>query len=785
MKPILYKPTETNFINNGIGILSDAAFCEVTEERNGVFELVLDYPINGIHFDEIEHRSIIFAKPNPTANPQPFRVYNISKPLNGMVTINAAHISYDLTGIVVEPFEVGSVAAALQALKNNSVTDNPFEFWTDKSTTATMKTAVPASVRALLGGVQGSVLDTYGGEYEWDGYTVKLYNKRGENRGVSIRYGKNLIDLKQEENCANIYTAVMPFWADTEGNYIALDEKNIEVEGTFDFVKVLPLDLSGEFENQPTKDELKAKANSYIKNNKIGVPKITLSLSFVQLEQTEEYKNKALLERVNLCDDVNVVFEKLGISATAEVIKTVYNVLLDRYENVELGDARSNIADTIVKQENDIKEAPKKAMSMAAQAAANATQLITGNRGGYVVIHSSTGANEPDEILIMDTPSIETAVKVWRWNNSGLGYSENGYPGPYISAWTIDGVFNADFITAGTLSANLIKSGLLQNFDTATAKTSLDMNSGKMIFEYPNHVEGHTTRMEIWAGGITFFIKNNTTNAQTHLGSFFVNTSGKGVLKSNFINISENDTLNLVEIGENLSDTCGGYVRVNDLSGNERGVFWVYQNSGRLELKNSSGYNAVSLISENDSGNLLLRNPDGSARAALYINQYDNGSLQLNNSSGNISAYLTNKEGAGGQLELRNENGDATFSFSNASGGGAECWIGEGSGVYKIFDYNDGINVHADHLHLYGKSSGLVTSRLKASECSAYIVMAKPTSAGGYVSIIVPSSMANGSNLFQIADDAVFWNFYVESDGTLTHKNGTNLSSTAKVYSIR
>lgn len=785
MKPILYKPTETKFINNGIGILSDAAFCEVTEERNGVFELVLDYPINGIHFDEIKHRSIIFAKPNPTAKPQPFRVYNISKPLNGMVTINAAHISYDLTGIVVEPFEAGSAAAALQALKNNSVTDNPFEFWTDKSTTATMRTAVPASVRALLGGVQGSVLDTYGGEYEWDGYTVKLYNKRGENRGVSIRYGKNLIDIKQEENCANVYTAVMPFWADTEGNYIALDEKIIEVEGTFDFVKVMPLDLSGEFENQPTKEELKTRARSYIKNNKIGVPKITLSLSFVQLEQTEEYKNKALLERVNLCDDVNVVFEKLGISATAKVVKTVFDVLLNRYKTVELGDAQSNLADTLIKQDQAIKEAPKKAMSMVAQAAENATQLITGNRGGYVVIHSSTGSSQPDEILIMDKPTIEEAVKVWRWNNSGLGYSETGYSGTYTSAWTIDGVFNADFITAGTLSANLIKSGLLQNFDTATAKTSLDMNSGKMIFEYPNHIKGHTTRMEIWAGGITFFVKDETTNVQTHLGSFFVNIYGKGILKSNLINICENDKLNLVEIGENPSETCGGYVRVNDLSGNERGTLWVYQDSGRLDLRNSNKLTSVALYSDDDGGRLVLSNSDENSRAKLYINQYDNGSLQLNNSSGNISVYLTNKEGAGGQLELRNESGKATFSFSNASGGGAECWIGEGNGVYKIFDYNDGINVHANHLHLYGKSSGLVTGRLKASECSAYIVMAKPTSKGGYVSIIVPSSLANGSNLFQIADNDVYWNFYVESDGTLTHKNGTNLSSTARVYSIR
>lgn len=782
MKPILYKPTETKFINNGIGILSDAAFCEVTEERNGVFELVLDYPINGIHFDEIEHRSIIFAKPNPTANPQPFRVYNISKPLGGMVTINAAHISYDLTGIVVEPFEAGSAAAALQALKNNSVTDNPFEFWTDKSTTATMRTAVPASVRALLGGVQGSVLDTYGGEYEWDEYTVKLYNKRGENRGVSIRYGKNLIDLKQEENCANVYTAVMPFWADTEGNYIALDEKIIEVEGTFDFVKVMPLDLSAEFENQPTKEELKTRARSYIKNNKIGVPKITLSLSFVQLEQTEEYKNKALLERVNLCDNVNVVFEKLGISATAKVIKTVYNVLLDRYENVELGDAKSNLADTIVKQENDIKEAPKKAISMAAQAAANATQLITGNRGGYVVIHSSTGANEPDEILIMDTPSIETAVKVWRWNNSGLGYSENGYPGPYVSAWTIDGVFNADFITAGTLSANLIKSGLLQSLNAAT---SFDMENGELVFMFENG-----GRMVLDKQGISLQGKDINGN-DTEFSSIFI--GGIKDEDGNYWNYGSMSTT-LINADQVLAGEDGIYSRgrivaqdTDIFAGNDVTMQGT-TNGGRLKVKKEG--RIIAEVANNDSnlgGFFRASNAEGDERAVMWIGSNDGGRLTLKNSNNQVVAELINKSGAGGQLELRNENGDATFSFSNASGGGAECWIGEGNGVYKIFDYNDGINVHANHLHLYGKSSGLVTSRLKASECSAYIVYGRPTSEGYVSSIIIPSGIATRYD-WQLADEKNYISFSMDSSGNATKntsKSSDNSGTIIGVYSIR
>lgn len=782
MNPILFESTAKSFNNNGIGILSDAAFCEVTEERNGIFELVLNYPISGLHYSKIKYRSIILAKPNATAGAQPFRVYKITKPINGIVTVYAQHISYDLSGNPVLPFTAGSAAAALQALKNNSVGENPFEFWTDKSTVAEMAVKTPASVRAMLGGVSGSVLDTYGGEYEWDGFTVKLYNKRGQNRGVSIRYGKNLIDLNQEENCAGVYTAVMPFWADNEGNTIILDEKTVPVEGTFDFERVFVLDLSSEFENQPTKEELRLRTEKYIEANKIGIPHVSINLSFVQLEQTEEYKNKAFLERVSLCDEVNVVFEKLGVSATAKVVKTVFDVLLNRYKTVELGDAQNTIADTIAKQDQAIKEAPKKAMSMVAQAAENATQLITGNRGGYVVIHSSTGQNQPDEILIMDKPTIEEAVKVWRWNNSGLGYSETGYNGTYTSAWTIDGAFNADFITAGTLSANLIKSGLLQNLNSEAAITSLDMDSGKMVF----NTHDQKLSVEIWAGGITFFAVDPITGEKTHVGSFYAAVNGQGIIKGNVINIAEKDAdvyakigytdkkdgyiqiknkdqNNVIEISNNTSN-YGGFVRCNDADENERATMWVNSNgNGLLILKNSEGKNTA-----------VLSNSGG-------------GQLELARNDGTVIAQLKNKGGAGGQLELRNESGKATFSFSNASGGGAECWVGDGRTIVKLFDYNNGINVNANHFHFFGKSEGLVTNQLSINECSAYVIIGQPTNGGYYSSTIIPASEAVGKS-WQIADENNYIVFTIDSSGGVTKntsKSSSNSGNIVSAYSIR
>ena len=203
--------------------------------------------------------------------------------------------------------------------------------------------------------------------------------------------------------------------------------------------------------------------------NNFGIPSISLSISFAQLEQTEEYKGKAILERVSLCDTVNVEFPALGVSATAKCIKTVYNVLLNRYDSVELGDARTNIADTIINQQREIEESKTETKSFLQQAIGNATSLITGNKGGYIVLNDTDGDRQPDEILVMDTPNVETATKVWRWNKSGLGYSSNGYNGPYGLAMTQEGEIVASYITTGVLTASLIKAGVLQSVNGVTS----------------------------------------------------------------------------------------------------------------------------------------------------------------------------------------------------------------------------------------------------------------------------------------------------------------------------
>ena len=483
MKPRLYAENETEFESNGLGPLSDALACTVEENRNGAFELTMDYPVTGALFDELKHGSIIFAPANDSGTPQPFRVCEKSTPLSGVVTIRAKHISYQLSHIPVSPFAAGSCTAALQGLKSHAAEQCPFDFWTDKESTADFSVEQPTSARSLLGGVTGSVLDVYGGEYEFDRYTVKLHNARGRDSGVVIAYGKNLVDLNQEESIENTITGVYPYYKDADGNVLELPEKVVSSESAqnFPYPRTVPLDCSQAWQEVPTIEQLRAYATSYVKKEGIGVPSVSLKVSFVPLWQTDEYKAVAPAERLNLCDIATVRFEKLGVNARAKVVQTVYDVLAGRYESVTLGETSTNLADAIVDQDKAISEKPNSSELEAA--AANATAWITGSKGGYVVLRKNADG-QPYELLIMDKPSIEEAVKVWRFNNSGLGYSSTGYNGAYGLAMTQDGQIVADYITTGSLTANLIRTGVIKSvkgdtffFDIDTGELKINAKS--------------------------------------------------------------------------------------------------------------------------------------------------------------------------------------------------------------------------------------------------------------------------------------------------------------------
>ena len=445
MIPILYNSTETDFTSYGVGALPDAITCFPEENRNGLYEVTMEYPITGIHYADIKLRSIIKASANYIDDPQPFRVYKITKPINGKVTIYARHLSYDLSGVPVQPFTAAGIQSALNGLKANAMTDiSRWTFTTSRTTPSNFKVDVPSSVRSWFGGKEGSLLDVYGGEWHYDGYTCSLENSRGTDRGVVIRYGVNLTDLKQEENCADVYTGVLAYWQDTDGNVVQGTIQN--APGTYDFTRIYTLDCSQDYEEAPTAAQLDAKAAAYITNNNIGIPKVNLTLNFAMLE--------GLLNRVDLCDTVTVVFEKLGVEAKAKCIRVKWNTLLDRYEEVELGDPKSELTEAILRANTEAAAAVKTAnqtKNILDSEIETAVERVTGNLGGYIVLHDANDDGYPDELLIMNTPDIESATSVWRWNQAGLMWA-NSYTGQYSTlAITNDGKISANAITAGIL----------------------------------------------------------------------------------------------------------------------------------------------------------------------------------------------------------------------------------------------------------------------------------------------------------------------------------------------
>lgn len=494
MKPILFEATETAFTSNGLGRI-DARSCLATEERNGQFEVEMVISIDDPHYADVQEGRLLLVRHDDTVDLQPFEIYQISRPINGEVTVYAHHISYQTEKITVMPFTASSVSGAMAALPSKCVGGSTFTFWTDKATVGNYTVEKPSNLRSILGGTSGSLLDVYGtGEYEWDKYTIRLHARRGRDTDVVLRYGKDITDLKKTTDLSNVWTGVVPFW---QGNDVSDPETTVlvtlpevavysQAASSFPYQMVIPLDLSSQIQSMPTEAQLRSAAQAYVaKNAHTAIPS-TIDISFVALWQTDEYKDVAPLQRLSLCDTLKVVYTKLGVDNTAKIVKTVYDVLQERYDSMTIGDVRPNLASTLtgglqsaVDEIRGSMVTRNRAEGMMQSAIDNATNLLTGGAGGHIVIGRDANGC-PNEIFAMNTDDVTTATNVLRINVNGIGFSSTGIGGPYTSAWTLDGQFVADFITAGTLSANRIAGGVLTDL---TGNNSWDLTTGAMNFQ--------------------------------------------------------------------------------------------------------------------------------------------------------------------------------------------------------------------------------------------------------------------------------------------------------------
>ncbi len=545
MIPILYEAKTSDFTGNGTGFLRDATECTVKEVRNGTFELTLKYPENGVYADKLTEDAIIKAKPNNKDNDQLFRIYKSGKTIAGVNTFYAEHISYELnSNPICQPVIEGkNPQQAIEQVLSQAAVPNNYMAWSDIQTRNSTSVDDVVSVRKMLGGVEGSILDTWGGEYQFDNFTIKLWKSRGKDTGETIRYGKNLITAEQEKNIANTVTAIFPYArykkdeTSEEEILVKLSEGIIKTPNADRYarLKCEPVDFSDKFKDGVviTEDMLRKVATAYAQSG-IDEPSISIKASFQDMNKIKGNENLATFNSIDLCDTVTVIIEKLGIDVKAKVVSYTYNVLKERAESVEIGETRTNLTKQITAESKEqadriIKTATfsEKLEASLKQRIADATAAITGNSGGYVVLYPP---ENPQEIFVMDTPDTKTAKNVWRWNKAGLGHSSNGVNGPFNVAIQQNGSIIADFIGAGELDGMLLKVGTVkaeslsveykQSVTTKaqelanTAEDNANTNTDNKLKNYPTTTEMQSA-LTVEAGKISMEVSKTYETKET------------------------------------------------------------------------------------------------------------------------------------------------------------------------------------------------------------------------------------------------------------------------------
>ncbi|MGM1412809.1 phage tail spike protein [Bacillus cereus group sp. BceL300] len=493
----LYKPNETDFTNNGIGALDKNIYnTTVEEELNGLFLFSFSYPLFAPHGLEIEGMSIIKV-PTPDGE-QLFRVA-APKVSMGEITAQCYHIFYDLTENLIEDIfaETTNGNGAMNRMSAGCQYKHPFQFYSDVPKIASARIVRKNPVEALLDSSQdNSFVNRWGGELKRDNFDVKMLQNRGMDRGVVIRHKKDLLGYEGNVDWKSPITRIMPQGFDG----LFLPEKYVDsplinkyphpkikvVE--FKHIKAAIGENADDEDAVPLEEAyrlLRQAAKDMFAIQKVDQPKANYNVKFQELSQTEEYKDYKHLQSVYMADTVTVEHQEDGIDIKAKVIAYKYDPIKKEYLDITIGNFKESFTDVSGRVDLVQEELSNMPGSILDAAKANATSLINSGFGGHVRIY-------PDRILIMDTKDEKSAKKVWQWNLNGLGYSSTGVNGPYGTAITSDGRIVADFITAGTLSGNLVQGGEITG---ATLRTSDSVNYVNISKQFIRLYESSRTRV--------------------------------------------------------------------------------------------------------------------------------------------------------------------------------------------------------------------------------------------------------------------------------------------------
>lgn len=422
MIPILYDSTETAFTSNGVGRLRDCISCVVSEERNGIYECDFEYPVTGANYSKIQCGKIVGVTHDEKGDVQPFDIVGYTRPIDGIVTFHCVHISYRQTALTATGANINSLADAFTML-STAQPNNPFTYWTDMTSTGFLAAgdSVPHSVRQILGGMEGSVLDSYGGEYEWDNWTVKLWEARGTLKNFTIRYGVNLTDYNDEMDYSNTYNSVIPYWKgqDSNGNDIIIkgDMQTASYPSFNNMGRCIPLDVTDKFDSdqgQPTKAQIEAEGLAYINANQTYMPSQSIKVDFVRITDSNEYAQFSQLQKCGLCDSINVEFPQYQMTGQFKIVKTEYDVLQERYNTIELGGLTVTLSEALgINQEaanrlrmsasGNVTDVKQNGVSVVTSGVANVTthDVPSGGTSGQVL----SKASGTDYDLAWTTPS--------------------------------------------------------------------------------------------------------------------------------------------------------------------------------------------------------------------------------------------------------------------------------------------------------------------------------------------------------------------------------------------
>lgn len=558
---VLYDKTESNFISNGLAVLDKYCLSAVVrEEVNNTFVLNAVFPSKFPHLDKIDYDRIIKA-PTPDGE-QPFRIYMIRK-LFGRIYVSAKHVFFDLEDNLIEDtfIQKQTGAGALNQILKSTQFTHKFSGTSDILNTNNSRLVDKNVVTALIGDQDNSFVNRWGGEIEVDKWDIRFNKVRGKDRGIQILYRKNLTGLDAILNKKTVCTRVLVKGYDG----LTLPERYIDSplinnypnpiiqEIKFSNIKVKENEDDEGFD---TKEEaleaLREAGKQLFSIEHIDIPETSYTINFVELSKTEEYKKYKILETLWLGDTVTVKHDDLCIDVKARCVAYDFNSLTKKYINIELGKVKDNINKEINKEIDKIQEEIDDSKGFLDDAINAATDMINSGLGGYVT-------KTRDELLIMDTEDKMTASKVWRWNLNGLGFSKNGYLGPFETAITRDGKFVINSVTANKISGAMIEAGVLSSLNN---RTWINLESGTFNFYDKMKFDGNSFELYL----------NSGTSVEDSINSKTKNLISGGNFRARNFEAWTNDKLNNISFYEGINGLTG----IKVIDGTKEG--WIVSN---------------------------------------------------------------------------------------------------------------------------------------------------------------------------------------------------------------